>query len=324
MDTQYGPFVVHFGNNLEEHAPDRDFATISEAIECAVAAMPDEEDFEEWDSVTADSYFFPYSITYGDREIINQSELTDIRYFRSRYEAAPKCSSCNEARYIYEQCLDCHLKEKLSDTPAPRCSMCRKNLIYREDLERKLCSNCYTKTKLDEVYEGKSPELAAELRASMISKGINPTTIPTSPEVEGRTKAILAAEGINYDSAIAAVKPKEKQNLGAAAAILIALVFASLISLYFLGNRPLSGEQLTIEAWTQSKSFISDYLKAPGSAQFPSFSDAIVEKIGSDRYSVVSYVDAKNSFGTSIRTKYHCILKRDTDGTWTLESMNTN
>ena len=65
------------------------------------------------------------------------------------------------------------------------------------------------------------------------------------------------------------------------------------------------------DALFASRSFIEDRLKSPSSAAFPSrVSDNMVSVIylGECRFKVSSYVDAKNSFGATVRTPYRMTL----------------
>jgi hypothetical protein len=62
------------------------------------------------------------------------------------------------------------------------------------------------------------------------------------------------------------------------------------------------------EAFIICQNLIRNRLKNPSNAEFTLF-DKIVYHIGDERYLVHSYVDAQNSFGATIRTKYWCNLR---------------
>ena len=50
-------------------------------------------------------------------------------------------------------------------------------------------------------------------------------------------------------------------------------------------------------------------LKAPSTAKFPRTSDDQVTDMGGGTFEIKSYVDAQNSFGAMIRTRYTCSVK---------------
>lgn len=77
-----------------------------------------------------------------------------------------------------------------------------------------------------------------------------------------------------------------------------------------------------IGAFVMSQSFVEKRLKAPSTADFCSYSDATVTDLGGGRFRVSAYVDAQNSFGAKIRTRYTCVLKSTDGDTWTLESID--
>jgi hypothetical protein len=79
-----------------------------------------------------------------------------------------------------------------------------------------------------------------------------------------------------------------------------------------------------IGAFVMSQQFLKDRLKAPSTAKFPLYDAACVTDLGDGRYKVTSYVDAQNSFGAMLRTRYVCVLRKSTDGDqWNLELINT-
>ena len=82
-----------------------------------------------------------------------------------------------------------------------------------------------------------------------------------------------------------------------------------------------AAHELTLGAWTACQQFVEARLKAPATAQFPTVDQAAVHSFGSGRYGVESYVDAQNSFGAMLRSRYACALKYD--GTnWRLDAIN--
>lgn len=76
------------------------------------------------------------------------------------------------------------------------------------------------------------------------------------------------------------------------------------------------------EVWAMSKSFIKDQLKSPKSADFPTYGDNNVSITNSgDYYKVTGYVDAENSFGAEIRSKFSLVLKKS-GSKYTLKECN--
>lgn len=75
-------------------------------------------------------------------------------------------------------------------------------------------------------------------------------------------------------------------------------------------------------AYFASKEFVKKNLKAPSTAKFPWYREAVVKDLGGGRFSVSAYVDAQNSFGAQIRTYYTCVLKGADELNWTLESIS--
>jgi hypothetical protein len=79
------------------------------------------------------------------------------------------------------------------------------------------------------------------------------------------------------------------------------------------------------EAFVMSKTFVSRALKAPSTAEYPWMSsDGVnVTHKGSCDYSVLAYVDAQNSFGAKLRSRYFVDLRLNpADGTWTAQQVN--
>lgn len=71
----------------------------------------------------------------------------------------------------------------------------------------------------------------------------------------------------------------------------------------------------SISAYVMSQKFVIKQLKSPPSAKFPSLGDAGVEayylstEAGCKHY-VEAYVDAQNTFGATIRSKYYVIMEK--------------
>jgi hypothetical protein len=74
-------------------------------------------------------------------------------------------------------------------------------------------------------------------------------------------------------------------------------------------------------AYSACKSFVTDQLKSPSTAEFPSMREkgvAIEQDRGvENQFNISGYVDSKNGFGAMIRTKYYCEVYYG-KGDWTL------
>ena len=73
-------------------------------------------------------------------------------------------------------------------------------------------------------------------------------------------------------------------------------------------------------AWRYCQDAVRNQLKAPSTARFPGY-DAVDGLMvrgqdGTVAYQITSYVDAQNSFGAMIRTKFDCVVRKLPDGRW--------
>jgi hypothetical protein len=66
---------------------------------------------------------------------------------------------------------------------------------------------------------------------------------------------------------------------------------------------------------------VTHFLKAPSTAQFGS---ETVAPLGPHRWRVESYVDAENSFGARLRTRYRCEATYLGNENWKLTKLRTN
>ncbi|WP_204702944.1 peptidoglycan-binding domain-containing protein [Halanaerobacter jeridensis] len=78
------------------------------------------------------------------------------------------------------------------------------------------------------------------------------------------------------------------------------------------------------EAWARALIFMKRRLKAPSTAEFPWDYDRYVTYLGSNKFSINSYVDAENSFGAKIRTHFTMELKYLGNGKWSIISLETS
>jgi len=79
------------------------------------------------------------------------------------------------------------------------------------------------------------------------------------------------------------------------------------------------------EAAIAAEEFVKDILKAPGTAEFNSYDPDKVTEIEKNRFKVTGWVDAENSFGAKIRSRYLAVVRYEpTDGKWCLEEISIN
>jgi hypothetical protein len=95
-----------------------------------------------------------------------------------------------------------------------------------------------------------------------------------------------------------------------------AWIFAALAAIIFIlvltdknsESSNQNSDNQNLEAYVYSQQIVEEQLKSPASADFPTFSDALVNKAG-DIYTINSYVDSQNSFGANLRSQYTCQLR---------------
>jgi len=75
-------------------------------------------------------------------------------------------------------------------------------------------------------------------------------------------------------------------------------------------------------AWAYMQLFVEKRLKSPGSAEFRFGGYRDVQPLGDGRYKVVSYVDAQNGFGVSLRTPFEGVIKHVGVEGWELEYLD--
>jgi hypothetical protein len=86
-------------------------------------------------------------------------------------------------------------------------------------------------------------------------------------------------------------------------------------------NNPQFRKDMAIET---AKEYVLQRLKAPATAQWPRGSaNYSCTELGNDRFKVISFVDAQNTFGANIRTSFAAVVKYEGNGQWSLESLET-
>jgi len=117
------------------------------------------------------------------------------------------------------------------------------------------------------------------------------------------------------------MEEEKKPNTGGATLFTIGLVILGVILWFGITLSKNQSKSTTVSDYEIVKAcqrLIEPNLKAPKSAEFPSTSEASIDRIASNLFDVVSYVDAQNSFGAMIRTFYTCKVRRSYGGSWEL------
>ena len=111
-------------------------------------------------------------------------------------------------------------------------------------------------------------------------------------------------------------------------AIVIAAVFIVVIFMAFnSGSEKKKSDWKTKDnsnmAYVMMGNFVEQRLKSPKSADFPGgYYDKHTTYLGNQKYRIVSYVDAENSFGVDIRTHFVGEIKQTSEDEWQLLSLN--
>ena len=90
-----------------------------------------------------------------------------------------------------------------------------------------------------------------------------------------------------------------------------------LIIVLFIGFK---GTDDKTKVWVLAKKEVTNQLKSPSSAKFPSKDKGRILDLN-DEYIVTGYVDAQNSFGTTIRSKFSVTFTKDSDGGFITKSV---
>ncbi len=102
------------------------------------------------------------------------------------------------------------------------------------------------------------------------------------------------------------------------------IIFSCIIFVLFIGKSCITFMSRTgsgidkIEAHYAATQFVQKRLSSPSSAEFKSYSESDVTKLGDNEYLVHGYVDAENAFGAKIRKKYVAKVLYSGDDTWSL------
>ena len=90
--------------------------------------------------------------------------------------------------------------------------------------------------------------------------------------------------------------------------ITVLLVLGTIGALSPFFDSQSSTDDRSIDAWICAQNAVSELLKSPSTADFPSYSDSYVEYIGDNEFRISAYVDAENEFGATVRQNFTVVL----------------
>jgi len=77
-------------------------------------------------------------------------------------------------------------------------------------------------------------------------------------------------------------------------------------------------------AYVMCQDRVKESLKAPSTAEFSGITETQIAPQGNRKYAVIGWVDAQNSFGAKLRTKYICKATDEGNSQWNFEPLVTN
>ena len=106
--------------------------------------------------------------------------------------------------------------------------------------------------------------------------------------------------------------------------ICIAVIFTIFFSISISQPPPISSKPPDrADIYLVAKEFVTQRLKAPSTADFPSSNHAEIINISDNKWQVRSYVDAQNSFGAKLRSNFTALVVYNSKmKTWSLEKIH--
>src|SRR5262245_12555700 len=181
-----------------------------------------------------------------------------------------------------------------------QCPYCNKRLRFRgrPAAQQVTCPACTLSFKLEAPEEPGLPPLGPRPATARVDEWGEPVMSRWSqlPQRSARTPADIL---------------KEHPRTVAVAFVVLALIF-------LIGTVMPSGKGDKYGAEAAAHSFVRARLKAPSTADF---SDDLTFANNDGSYVVSGAVDAQNSYGTMIRTRYVCTVEPKATGGWRLVSL---
>lgn len=138
-----------------------------------------------------------------------------------------------------------------------------------------------------------------KLAAAQFNRKPAPKKLATRP-VEAETPAVTQS-------------PKTKFSLATAIYAISGFVLVYVFVSAFNTNELTRPKYDRFNAQVECEKFVTQRLKAPSTADFASMRDLKISGDGNGPWSVEGYVDAQNSFGAKIRSRYTCSVMFDND-----------
>jgi hypothetical protein len=82
----------------------------------------------------------------------------------------------------------------------------------------------------------------------------------------------------------------------------------------------------SISAFVMCKQFVTDRLKAPATAVFPTYGDGgtQTQQLSTVQFRAHAFVDSQNGFGANVRTQYTCTVTSTGGANWRLDDLKTD
>jgi hypothetical protein len=193
--------------------------------------------------------------------------------------------------------------------------------LYEKATKRKELENLKKDKELKKEIKICPADLKEEEKDKKIKEKISKYKIEGYKEIKREVKD----DGYLYITLHNSLKNKLKEQVNNATSGIVVGVILLIVFGYFSlssdnstdkSSNDDSSEPTKSLAYTYCKDFVQQRLKNPDDADFETFWDTeqIVEDLGNGNFVVNSYVDATNSFGAKLRTRYRCKVKCDSDG----------
>jgi len=124
-----------------------------------------------------------------------------------------------------------------------------------------------------------------------------------------------------------AKKASKHENLHIAIFVIVALAIGVL---YYTFGGGAGGNTVSqpdpISAFVMCEQFVTDRLKSPATAVFPTYGDdgTQTDKLGSVQFRAKAFVDSQNGFGANVRTHYTCTVSNTGGNNWHLDDLTTD
>ena len=110
---------------------------------------------------------------------------------------------------------------------------------------------------------------------------------------------------------------EKSKRLPTSLIVFFVISFVCLILAFLFANHPEKELTLAESSWYTCRQFISEQLVAPSTADFQLIDRSKIRQTSDNYFDMTMYVDAENSFGAKLRTKFYCELIYRND-TWYL------